>query len=312
MQPKLKYAVMLAVGTMIISGTANFLTKIAVTVVDNPVVFTFLKNVIVAMFLIGIIAATRKWREIKRLNRKDIIKLFAIGIIGGGIPFILFFTGLAMIPAINAAFIHKTLFIWVALMAVPLLKERIGGIQLAALLLLIGGNLVLFGLPKFTFGLGELMVFSATLLWAIENIIAKVALKRLSSTLVASARMTLGSLIILIVIAYQGNLGMLTGLAPLQWGWTLLTGLLLTGYVVCWYTALKYAPATLVASLLIPATFITNLLTALFITQTISSEQLLSGALLIIGVSILIVKAKNMFPKQTVEPVPVTSNNIKP
>ena len=50
-----------------------------------------------------------------------------------GIAFLLFFSGLAMASAPTAAFIHKTMFIWVALMAVPFLGERLGLVPVAAL-----------------------------------------------------------------------------------------------------------------------------------------------------------------------------------
>ncbi len=308
MKHKLKLAIALALSTAIISGTNNFLTKIAVTAVADPVVFTFLKNGIVATLLIGLLIGTSRWREILSLSKHDLTKLTAIGIIGGSLPFILFFTGLTMIPAINAAFIHKTLFIWIALMAVPILKERLGRLQLAALILLLGGNLVLFGLPQFSGSRGELMVLAATLLWAIENIIAKKTLLTLSSPLVASARMTIGSLIILIVIAWQGKLSLLITLSPAQWGWTLLTSALLTGYVLTWYTALKNAPAILVASLLVPATLITNSLTAVFISGNFPTTQLISGTLLALGIVLIISRAHTIktLPR-TNQPAPQSS-----
>lgn len=299
MSSKLKYAVILAIGTAFISGTNNFLTKIAVTAVKDPVAFTFLKNIVVAALLIGIIVMLKKWREIRNLNRADTIKLILIGIIGGSLPFILFFTGLTMIPAINAAFIHKTLFIWVAIMAVSFLKERIGIWPIIALLALFGGNLVLFGLPNFTFGIGELMVLGATLFWAVENIIAKKALKNLSSLLVAGARMSIGSLIIFVVIAFQGNIGLLGGLSVIQWGWTLLTAALLLGYVLTWYTALKYAPATLVASILVLATFVTNILKGVFISHTLPPHQLASGLLITAAIALLVWKMKTILPEKT-------------
>ena len=299
MTKKLKYAIGLALTTAVISGTNTFLAKIAVTTISDPVVFTFLKNVVVAVLLIGLFSTVRKRHELKKITKKDVIKLLAIGIIGGSLPFILFFTGLKMIPAVNAVFIHKTLFIWVALLAIPFLKEKVGKLQLFALLLLFGGNLVLFGLPKFTFGTGELMILAATLLWAIENIIAKKALKNLSSTLVASARMVLGSLIIFAIILLQGKTTIMLELSAAQLTWALLTGALLTGYVLTWYTALKYAPATLVASLLIPATFITNALTAIFVTHTLSGPQLLSGLLISWGIVLLISRANKIYPQKS-------------
>jgi len=307
MSSKLKLAITLALGTALFSGTNNFLTKIAVTVIKDPITFTFLKNGVVAVLLIGLLVLTSRWKEVKQLSKPDITKLTAIGIIGGSLPFILFFTGLTMVPAISAAFIHKTLFIWVAILAVPFLKERVGRLQFAALVLLLGGNLVLFGLPSFSGSRGELMILAATLLWAIENIIAKKALANLSSPLVASARMTLGSLIILAVIIAQGKTSLLTGLSPIQWGWTLLTSALLTGYVLTWYTALKHAPAILVASLLVPATLVTNSLTAIFITHTFPSAQLLSGTLLALGI-VLIISRANQLSAQSSAPVTQSTN----
>lgn len=288
MNNKLKYAIILALGTALISGTANFASKIAVTVVEDPIVFTFLKNAIAAAFLIGLVIITTRWREIANLTKRSSFQLIAIGIVGGSLPFILFFTGLTMVPAISASFIHKTLFIWVALLAVPFLKEKIGKLQLAALALLLIGNLVLFGLPNLSGSKGELMILAATILWAIENVIAKIALRNISSLLVAGARMTLGSLIILAVIAVQGKTSLLVSLSPVQWGWTLLISALLTSYVVVWYTALKYAPATLVASLLVPATLVTNALSAVFVTHAFPTTQLISGILLVLGATIMI------------------------
>lgn len=284
---KIKYACVLALCTALISGTNNFLAKIAVTAVQDPVAFTFLKNAIVGVFLIGLILIAKKWNEFKKCNRTQTFQLIAIAVIGGSIPFILFFTGLTMISAVHASFIHKTLFIWVAVLAVPFLKETIGKIQIAALLLLLAGNLAM-GIPKFQFNFGELLILAATLLWAVENVIAKKALANLSSITVAGARMALGSVFIFVVVLAQGNAGLLLNLNAVQWGWTLLTSVLLLGYVVAWYTALKIAPATLVAALLVPAVFVTNLLNAVFISHTITQPQLYNGIFLVLGSVLLI------------------------
>lgn len=299
---KLNLAIILALVTAFLSGTNNFLTKLAVTAVQDPVVFTFLKNAIVSVFLLSIILTASRWQEIKHLSKQQWLQLFLIGLLGGGVAFILFFTGLSMIPAAHAAFIHKTLFLWVALLAIPFLKEKIGWLQLSALALLLIGNLGIFGLPKFTGHLGEIMVLGATIIWAIENIIAKKVLRTCSSLLVASARMLIGSAVILLVIIAQQKTHVILTLSFHQWSWTFLTGLLLTGYVLCWYTALKHAPATLVASLLVPATFITSVLSSIFITHNFPSLQLLSGTLLSLGVVLLISRASRLSPPLRSQP----------
>ena len=134
-----KIAIGLALLTAVFSGVNNFITKIAVTAVKDPVVFTTLKNAIVAAFIIGIIIVWKKRSELASLSPKQKKLLILIGIIGGSMPFILYFTGLKLTSALNASLIHKTLFVWVAIMAVPILKEKIGWLQFAAMGLLFGG-----------------------------------------------------------------------------------------------------------------------------------------------------------------------------
>ncbi len=294
MQIKLHHAAGLALLTAIISGTSNFMAKIAVTAVKDPVVFTFLKNALVAVLLLGILLFATRFRELKTMHRRDWVKLIAIAVVGGSIPFVLFFTGLTMTSALSAGVIHKSLFIWVALLAIPFLKERIGGLQAAALLLLVAGNAVLGGFSAFHFGRGELLILAATLLWAVENIIAKKALANLSSLTVAGARMILGSVVLLAVVAFQGKLNLFAGLAPAQWGWTLFTAALLLGYVLTWYTALKHAPATMVASLLVPATLVTNVLSLVFLDRRMTPMELASGSLFVLAAVLLIWQARRL------------------
>ena len=59
------YPTVLALITAIISGVSNFINKIGVTVVFDPVVYTTIKNSLVAIFLIGIILVLKKWKEKK-------------------------------------------------------------------------------------------------------------------------------------------------------------------------------------------------------------------------------------------------------
>lgn len=288
----MRYATILALSTAVISGTNNFLTKIAVTSVKDPIVFTTLKNALVAVFIVGVILAFKKWKEISSLTRIRILKLSAIGIIGGSLPFILYFTGLTQTSALNAGLIHKTLFLWVALLAIPLLKERMTILQWAGIIAIFSANLVIGGFSGFKFNSGELMILTATLLWAVENIIAKVALRDISSVTVAAARMIFGSLLLIAVALWRGNGSVATNLSFEQWSWIILTSALLAGYVLCWYTALKYAPATYVATLLVPATLITNVLSTIFITRTFSFELLISAFLFITGTALVIAFAQ--------------------
>ncbi len=285
-------AAVLALCAAVISGTNNFLTKIAVTAVKDPLVYTTLKNAIVAAVLIAAVLAFRGRKEIAALRRPAMLKLLAVGAIGGALPFALYFTGLARTSAINAAMIHKTLFIWVLLLAAPFLGERLTRLQWLGIAATFGANLVVGGFSGFRFDAGELMILAATILWAVENVIAKKALAEVSSGLLAAARMGVGALILLPFALARGGAASVAALGPEQWGWTLLTSALLLGYVAAWYAALKRAPATYVATLLVPATLVTNVLTAAFLTHALPGRQILSGLLLASGAALMIAAAR--------------------
>ncbi|MEK9180983.1 MAG: DUF6390 family protein, partial [Patescibacteria group bacterium] len=142
---------------------------------------------------------------------------------------------------------------------------------------------------------GELLVLMATILWAIENIIAKIVLKDVSASIVAGARMFFGSIVLAAILFWRGgNLGELADFSATQWGWLALTSALLFGYVLTWYGALKHAPATYVAALLVPATLVTNVLSAIFVTHAISGQQFASMLLFGAGTAILILFGRDI------------------
>ncbi len=284
----LRTGTVLALSTACISGVSLFVNKFAVSTVSDPVLFSGFKNAIVGVLLTGLIVLMGRHREVRSLTRRQLGQLSLIGLVGGAIPFALFFTGLAMMPAATGALIHKTLFVWVALLAMVFLRERFSLLQWLAVAALFGANLLLGGFTGFEGSLGELLVLTATLFWAAENILAKRALAELSSLTVAGARMMLGSTFLFIFLAATGRIAGLGSLTLESFLWTLLTAAFLLGYVTTWYAALKRAPASYVAALLVPSTLITTLLSALFVTHTLTVPQVFAGYLFVIGTVILI------------------------
>lgn len=269
MSSNLKKGIYLALITACISGVSVFVNKIAVDIIKPPLVFTAEKNALVGLSIIGVLLLSRRWKKVKNLQKKEIINLILIGIIGGSLPFYLFFTGLATIPAVNGAIIQKTLVIWVTILAIPLLKERFTPLQFLAVTLLFFSNLVVGGFAHFQYSLGELMVLGATILWAIENIIAKKILPSVDPDILTSARMGIGSIILLAasLFAVPEALFKSFSLTPAQWFWMSISVILLLGYVTSWYRALKFAPAITVTSVLVSATLVTNILSAIFVTH---------------------------------------------
>ena len=186
----------------------------------------------------------------QKLQKQDWLKFITIAIIGGSIPFILFFKGLAISTAIKGSFIHKTLFIWVALWSFIFLREKFSKYQFSALIILATAILPAIQFKFFSWGRGETMILIATLFWSIEIMLVKKFLKNIDFRLLAAARMTLGALIIFAYGIYTNELAQIYGLTAISWLKILIVSAFLFGYVFAWYRALSLAPATLVTSIL--------------------------------------------------------------
>jgi drug/metabolite transporter (DMT)-like permease len=279
---------LLALGAAFISGISVFVAKLAVTGPIDAVALTSAKNILAALFLSGLLLALRQWGAVRALSRAQWWKLLVIGAAGGSLPFALFFMGLKTTSAVNGALIHKTLFLWVALLAVPFLGERLRPLQWLGVVAIFAANLLPGGFTGFQMNSGELLILAATLLWAVENIVAKKVLREIPFSIVAWARMTIGSALLLGFLSVTGSAGQLLSFSAQGWFWVGVTGALLFAYVSAWYGALQLAPASYVASLLVLSTIITNFLSAVFVTHQLRPVDLATSVLYLAGAALLI------------------------
>jgi len=132
---------LLAFGTACISGVAVFLNAYGVKAFGDASTYTTAKNVVAAVVLVlltGAMSARRPGSVLTRPSRpRQWAGLAVVGVFGGAVAFLLFFEGLARASSTDAAFLHKTLLVWVALLALPLLGERLGAMHVAAIALLV-------------------------------------------------------------------------------------------------------------------------------------------------------------------------------
>src|SRR3989338_488757 len=191
--------------TALISGFSIFINKFGVSE-TNPYIFVWLKNTVVVVFLLSTILLINKFKELVRLKRNHWIKLSLIGLIGGSIPFLLFFKGLQLTDAASASFIHKTMFVFVTVLALFFLKEKIDRRIIIASILILAGNLFILKLKTFSFNNGDMLILIATILWSMEVTLSKYTLNELSGEIVAFGRMFFGSVFILLFLLATGNI----------------------------------------------------------------------------------------------------------
>jgi len=291
---------MLVFLTAVISGFSIFLNKFGVSI-NDAAVFTTLKNVSVAVFLISIFVLSNSLDYFKTLSKKEWAKLALVGAVGGSVPFLLFFQGLSMTSAAGASFVHKTMFVWVAVLAAVFLKEKIGKKLLVAAGLLMAGNLMLFGIPPLNEGI--MLVFAATIFWSIETVLAKKFLEEFPAQAVMFGRMFFGSLIMLGFLAATGRAGTIASLSSSQAWWVLFTGLLLFAYVQTWFRGLQLASATKATVVLMIGAPITTLLELAFSAKALTLNAAIGTALVVVGVIAAVgvselVSIASLVPKQ--------------
>jgi drug/metabolite transporter (DMT)-like permease len=253
----------LAFATALISGVSIYVNGRAVKHFDDATVYTTAKNAVAGVLLVVLaLTAARKAQTTGRpAGRRQWLGLLGVAVIGGSVPFVLFFEGLARSEATQASFFQKTLVLWVALLAVPLLHERFRAPHAVAIGLLVAGQAWYAGhVGTVAFGVGEAMILAATLLWAVEVILVKRLLGSFPADVLAAVRMALGTVLLLGWLVISGGFGRLTALDAAQWRWALLTGLLLTAYVATWYAALARAGAIDVTAVLVFGAVVTALL----------------------------------------------------
>jgi len=254
--------------TALISGLSIWLNKFGVEGI-NPYFFTTMKNVLVALILSMIVLRNRK------VKRKDLPRLALVGLVGGSVPFLLFFKGLQLTSAVSASFIHKMMFVPVGILSYLFLKEGMEKRNIISMILLTIGLVLYTRIDFFAWNTGDLLVLGATILWGAEIVLSKRLMEDLDGSVVAWGRMFFGSLFLLVFLFGTGNF---ESVGTMEWGWIGVTSLLLFGYVSTFYNGMKKIRAAEASSILLFGVVVTSLL----------SGNVNFGLLLItLGVSIL-------------------------
>lgn len=292
----------LALVAALISGLAIYLNASAVKQVPDPAVYTTLKNGVAAVVLILVAFATRG-RSALAVPRTAVPLVLVVGVVGGSVPFVLFFTGLAQATAPSAAFIQKTLFLWVGALAVPFLGERLGPATLIGLVVLLVGQALVLPPTGLGWGLGETMILAATILWAIETVLVRRLLTTVPSETMAALRLGVGLVLLVGFLGLTGRLPAVLALGAGQWAWIVLTGLILAAYVGAWFAALRRAPATVVTSVLVLGAVVTGALTAASKGAAPNAPVVVGYLLIVAAVALLVASSRLAAERIATEPI---------
>ncbi|MBU1255667.1 DMT family transporter, partial [Patescibacteria group bacterium] len=184
-------------------------------------------------------------------------------------------------------FIHKTMFIYIIALAAIFLKEKISKNFLIAGLGLFLANILILKIFPSSFGLGDFLILSATIFWALENVLSKYLLKDLSAQIVIWGRMFFGSFFIILFWLITGQAHLVNSLNLEQIGWVMITSVFLFGYVATWYIGLKYVKVSEAAVVLLLASPITAFLSLIFLNEVLLINQFFAIILALLSILII-------------------------
>ena len=125
-----------------------------------------------------------------------------------------------------------------------------------------------------------------------ENVISKKAVTTISPRIVAGARMFFGSFFILIYLLFTKQLVSLASIDLNQMLWVLLTGFILSLYLLTWYSGIKYIKISTATCVLALGAPITNIL-SLIQGNSLALNQYLGISIIIFGLVLVMVSVKS-------------------
>jgi drug/metabolite transporter (DMT)-like permease len=271
--------VLLVLATAVISGVSTFVNGYAVAGTSSTA-FVTVRNLAVAGLVLPV-GAVALMRSGSSLRPKDLGTLAVIGLIGGAVPFVLFFRGLQLAAAahgtLTASFVYRTLFIFASVFGVVALREKAHPRAALAAALVLGGNLLLLSLVSPIWTAGSSYVFAATVLWAAEYTVSKHTLRRLSGSVVALGRMGFGAVFLSGYLLFLGGWASVGRFSPGQWEWVGISALLLAAFVLTWYPGLSRVDVG-VASTVLVLGFPVSWLMALLASHSAATPLAVAGA----------------------------------
>lgn len=245
----------------IVSGVAVFYNGFGVRLFPDATLYTTLKNAVVGVLVLApVVLLPRVRRELRRLRGRQWTWLAALALVGGSVPYVLFFEGLRLTTPATGAVLNHLQFAVVALLAVPLLGERVTPAMWLGLAALLVGALIGADVGALGWNRGAALVAASTVLFGAGFVLARHLLRELSTATVMAAKMTAGSVVLLAFCGATGRLGVVAHLNWAQWRFVLASGIILLAFTAATLAAIRRVQVTTVIAIGMAAPAITVLL----------------------------------------------------
>jgi drug/metabolite transporter (DMT)-like permease len=288
MESKRKGAILKVIFAVTVWGGSFVATKVGLRYA-SPVTVVWLRFAMGTLIL-GATVATR--RQFTLPSRKDLGYFALLGFIGITFHQWLQSTGLTTAQATTTAWIVATTPVFMALLGWMVLKERLRWIQAAGILISAAGVLLvvsngdLGSLSSGHFGtIGDLLILISAPNWAIFSTLSRRGLQQHPAARMMFYVMGFGWLFTTLQLFAGPGISEIRHIAPDGWLGIGFLGIFCSGLAyIFWYDALQVMPVAQTGAFVYMEPFVTVIVAALVLSESLLLSSILGGAAIILGV----------------------------
>jgi len=286
-----KISLLLIVLSSLLYGLYFVISKYIITQGGNPLAVAFAIAVALTFYVLLAQIVNKKSRlEIKKISWKKITPLLIVGIAVAGISPLLLYSGQKITSATNSAFIFQLAPFFAALLGVIFIKEKLKKFFWISLVIILLGLFLLTtqgGLTHPNFG--DILILIVAFLFGLYNIVAKKYSANISPLTLSNLRIFFGNIFVFIVVLFilgYSSFAVLISFPILIF----INALFIYFYVFSIHIGIKNIGASNTAALFTITALFSAVFAFLFIGEFLSLIQYLGGALMIIGLILLMKK----------------------
>lgn len=270
----------------LISSSTHIVAKGVTSEVAPALVLLFRASIATAVYFIFLAIRQKNW---KRIEPRDWWTVALLGILNIPINQFFFLIGISYTSAPNVSLAYALTPIFVFIIAVIFLKEKVSYLKIIGIAVAVGGAIVLLSEKGFNFSSdsmkGDLFALMASLSWGLYTIVGRNFTRKYGAIYATALAMASGTIFFIpVFFIFDGNLD-LSNITILSWGQIFYLGSITSGLgYALWFYALKKMEASKLAVFnnLQPA--LTALLAFLIFGTQITPYFIAGGTMIVAGV----------------------------
>jgi len=274
---------------MVVWGSSFTVTKLGVAHIP-PFAFAFLRFVIASLFLLPVFLLHRKKYPEKHAIAIPWLTVLVMALTGVTFFYVFFNVSLLNTSASQGALIEGFLPVCIAVLAAIFLKEKLGRVQVAGILLSVAGVAMIGFLADAEVShaphplKGNFYMMLAMVAWAVYTILSK-KVTHIDSLIITSWVSFTGTLFLLPIACWENRH---TGFPPVSpGGWVAILYLGAIASALCYFLynkSLETLPASQVGNFINLDPVIGLIIALLFLSEHINGLQIAGGGLVVVGI----------------------------